>query len=209
MTEVVPEIPDSLQELADKCLPKHVQVVQAILSGNYSSNTAAYSAHYPDADNNSAKTAVARMLTIDNVNELYRSLRDHSFKQNALSRDEAVSILSDIARNSLSDLVTFGSRTFTDDDGEQITVGTWDMKDSSEISPEAFKAITELSSTKEGNKIKVHDQKAAIKQLSDMGGWNSAQEVKHSGKVDSDVKVDLTDDAKSYIDRVMNGDVGK
>ena len=172
------ELPEDIKKLADACVPKHVQVVQAILSGEYGSNTAAYQAFYPDADADSANANCARMLAIDSVRKLYNALRDERLMQGVLSRAEAMQILTNMARHSLSDLVTFGSMELPDEKtGETRSVGTWAFKDSSELTPEALATISELSSTKEGNRIKTHDQKAAIKLLSDMAGWAEPKKI--------------------------------
>lgn len=157
------ELPEEIKELADKCLDKHVQVVQAILSGDFSSNAKAYMHYYPDSDPDSAKASCARLLAIDNVSALYNALRDHSFAQNALSRAEAVAILSNMARHSVADLFVSNGHSL--------------VLDQDKITPEALAAVSEVADTKEGQKIKMHDAKAAIKQLADMGGWNAAQDV--------------------------------
>ena len=189
------QLPESLTELADKCLPKHVQVVQAILSGDYSSNAQAYRAFYPKVSLNSSKAACARMLAIANVGELFNALKDFHFMQGVLSRAEAMDILSNMARTSLSDLVELVSV----DAGDGVEYSTWRFKSSAELTKGELAAIQELSSTKEGNKIKVHDQKAAIKQLAEMLGWNEASkvDVNHSGL---DVNIYLPDNGRDNVD---------
>lgn len=178
-------LPDSVQELVDACNLKHVKVVQAILSGEYSSNTKAYQSVYTDTDAESAKTSVARMLTIDNVQALYEALRDTNIVEGILSRDEAMKILSDMARTGMSDLAVFGTiDAGIDDDGNPVKQAVWSFKDSALLDEAAMRSISELNATRDGLKIKQHDQKAAIKQLAEMAGWEAPKKLHHSGRLE-------------------------
>ena len=167
------ELPENIKALADKCLDKHVQVVEAIVHGEYSSNTKAYQSVYPDADEDSANSSVARMLAIDSVSSLYEAMRDARLLKGILRRSEAMKILSDMARTTIGDLLEFGEYELGADaeTGLPVIQSTWKFKNSEELSPSQLASISELTATKEGLKIKQHDQKAAIKQLSEIAGW--------------------------------------
>ena len=174
MTEIA--LPEEIKKLAEECNPDHVKVVQAILSGEYSSNTAAYRSVYKDASEESAKASVSRLLTIDNVKALHCALRELQLLEGALTRAEAISILSDMARTSMGDVADFRNVEYEVDD-EKIERAVWYFKNSGELSESALRSIHELGMTKEGLKLKLHDQKAAIKQLAEMMGWNKPQKL--------------------------------
>ncbi|WP_340618810.1 hypothetical protein [Xenorhabdus entomophaga] len=57
---------------------------------------------------------------------------------------------------------------------------TWQFRDSALQNPAALSAISELTTGKDGIKLKLHDPKAAIKQLSELMGWDSAKKVDFS-----------------------------
>ena len=103
-----------------------------------------------------------------------------------MSRDEAMLILSNNARVKVSDIATFSYvRLGEDEEGNDIMGSVWKMKDSDEINPDVMACIKSVTMTKSGPKIELHDQQAAIKQLSTMQGWDSAN------------KIDLTSSDKS------------
>lgn len=168
------ELPDNIKALADECNHKHVLVVQAILSGNYPSNTKAYQSVYTEASAETARTEVSKCLALPNVKTLYDALKEAQILEGVITRSEAMKILSDMATTTIGDLVDFGSHEVgVDDDGEPIYQSTWSFKDKAKIPEHALRSISELAATPQGLKIKQHDQKAAIKQLADMMGWNA------------------------------------
>lgn len=190
------ELPDEVKELAAQCNEKHVRVVQAILSGNFSSNTKAYQSVYADQSDDSARSAVARMLAIDSVAKLRHELKELKLLEGVLSRAEAMSILSDMARTNIGDLVNFRSIEVTTEDGSAATQAVWDFKDKGDIPEHALRSIAELAATPQGLKIKQHDQKAAIKQLSEMAGWDAPKKV-DIGRFETDFMNDIVKTLKS------------
>ncbi len=182
MTDI--KIPEELKELAAECIDKHVRVVQAILSGDYSSNTKAYQSVYLDSKPDSARESVCKVLAIPSVSRLYKELRELKLMENALTRAEAISILSDMARTDMGDLVVFSTvEVGEDDEGNPVHQSVWSFKDKTEIPKKALRSISELSATPQGLKIKQHDQKAAAKQVAEMLGWNAAKELSIKGEL--------------------------
>lgn len=176
------ELPEGIQGLVDKCNPKHVKVVQAIVSGEYSSNTAAYMSVYTETTEESARRDASRMLTNADVEELLGELRKIHILKNIITREESLQVLSDMARTHMGDIVEFGDlEVGEDEDGEPIVCSTWRFKGSKHLNQAALHSIHEVSSSAQGLKIKQHDQKAAIKQLAEMLGWNATKEVKVTG----------------------------
>lgn len=194
-----PELPEEVRELADACSRKHVMVVQAILSGDYPNNTRAYLSVYPESSDDAARSSVAALLALPNVSALHKALRDLQLMEGALSRAEAVSILSDMARTSMGDLVTFGTyEGAKDESGEPVKQSVWSFKDSVEMSPAMLRSIAELNATREGLKIKQHDQKAAIKQLADLMGWDAPKRIKVGSLSATDESMSYEEAARIY-----------
>lgn len=181
---MITEIPEHLKELADKCNPKHVQVIQAILSGKFATNTRAYMSVYQTTSASTAGDSVYKMLQMEHCQELFQALRDFDLYDGILTRAEAMRILSDMARTNIGDLVNFEeSQVGEDENGDPVYQSTWSFKDSANLSDAQKRSISELMSTKEGLKIKMHDQKSAIKQLAEMAGWDAAKKIEHQGSI--------------------------
>ena len=96
-----------------------------------------------------------------------------------MTRTEALEKLSALARTDLKDLVEFGEYELGSDpeSGEPIIQSSWRIKSSALQDPAKMAAISELTASKEGIKIKTHSPLTAIKQLSDMQGWDAAKKV--------------------------------
>ena len=91
------ELPENIKILADKCNPKHVKVVNAILSGEYSSNTKAYQSVYPDASAKTAKVEVSKCLTLPNLSAYKKACEEATILETISTRAERLKRLDDIA----------------------------------------------------------------------------------------------------------------
>ena len=90
-----------------------------------------------------------------------------------MTRQEALERLSTFARTDLADLVEFGSYELgQDDSGQPIVQASWHIRDSVLQDPKKLAAISELSATKDGIKIKTHSPLQAIQQLAKLQGWD-------------------------------------
>ena len=90
-----------------------------------------------------------------------------------MTRQEALERLSVFARTDLADLVEFGSYELgRDDSGQPIVQASWHIRDSALQDPKKLAAISELSATKDGIKIKTHSPLQAIQQLAKLQGWD-------------------------------------
>ncbi|AOM42786.1 terminase [Xenorhabdus hominickii] len=83
-----------------------------------------------------------------------------------------------MGRVSIHDIAEFrNSQIGKDEEGQPVFQAAWQFKDSALQNPAALSAISELTTGKDGIKLKLHDPKAAIKQLADLMGWESAKKV--------------------------------
>lgn len=137
------------------------------------------------AENDKAADAIAsRMLSDARVIAFMDAMKLEAVSNAVMSRQEALEKLSNLARTDLKDLVEFGSYELGEDaDGNPIVQASWKIKDSALQDPAKMSAISELTTGKEGIKIKTHSPITAIQQLAKMQGWEAAQ------KVDSTLRV--------------------
>ena len=184
MSEASPALSEEIQALADEVGSiKHVKLATAVVSGNFESNTAAYMSVYPDSSEDAASASVSALLRNPKLKKLIRAMRDEAIMEGIMTRSEALKRLSDMAGVTIGDVVSFENIDTIDDDGNPTTYGTWGFKDSKQMSDVALASIAELSSSKEGNKIKLHDAKTAIKMMNDMEGWSKPKKIELSGSL--------------------------
>lgn len=118
-----------------------------------------------------------------------RELNESAVSEAVMTRQEALERLSGYARTDLADLVEFGQYEIGEQDGRPIIQASWKIKDSVLQDPKKMAAISELSATKDGIKIKTHSPLSAIQQLAKMQGWESATKHELSGPNGSPVMV--------------------
>tara|TARA_R110000782_G_scaffold135413_1_gene227793 strand:+ start:400 stop:996 length:597 start_codon:yes stop_codon:yes gene_type:complete len=117
------------------------------------------------------------------VRAFYESLMETKTLGAMMERDEAVAILSNNARVKMTDIAVFALREVGRDAEENPIMQTvWTMKDSDDIDPAVLSCIKSVTMTKQGPKIELHDQQAAIKQLSVLEGWEAPKKTELSGK---------------------------
>lgn len=126
-----------------------------------------------------AKCAGAvEILSNPNVMKFVRTFIKESTNPYVMSRDEMLEKLSLIANTTLSDVVTIHDNTDEDiintETGEVINQQTsWTLKDFDDMTNGGVMAISELTATKDGFKIKTHNQLAAMKQLAELQGYDA------------------------------------
>ena len=137
-----------------------------------------------DCENSKPETINKRaseLLDNGNIAGRIAELNKSAVTAAVMTRTEAMEKLSALARTDLKDLVEFGEYELgSDAEGNPIVQSSWKIKDSVFQDPAKMAAISELTAGKEGIKIKTHSPLAAIKQLSDMQGWNAAQRLDHT-----------------------------
>jgi len=139
----------------------------------------------PETINNRA----SELLKNSGVAGRLAELKEKSESEAVMSRQEALERLSGYARTDLADLVEFGQYEIGEQDGQPIIQASWKIKDSVLQDPKKMAAISELSATKDGIKIKTHSPLSAIQQLAKMQGWESATKHELSGPNGSPVMV--------------------
>lgn len=126
-----------------------------------------------------------------------------------MTRQEALERLSRIGRTSLADLIEWRTADLgEDDDGNAVRQTGWHIKDSVAQDPQKMELIAELSTGRDGVKIKTHSQLQAIQQLAKMEGWESA--AKHEvtgangGAIETKSTIDITKLSTTALAEIMS-----
>ena len=108
-----------------------------------------------------------------------------------MTREEALKRLSKMGRTSITDIAEFSNSVVgEDEDGQPVYQAVWSFRNSTLQDPDAMSAIAELTTGKDGIKLKMHDPKAAIKQLAEMQGWEAPKKSEVSGPGGGPVKTE-------------------
>ncbi|MEQ1977387.1 terminase small subunit [Xenorhabdus sp. SGI240] len=167
---------DEQKVLFDALTPLQQKFALGILKGL--NQVDAYRKAGGKAKGESARTQASRMITFDNVKTFLDAMNQEAVSDAVMSRQEALERLSAMGRVSIHDIADFhNSQIGEDDEGKPVFQATWQFKDSALQNPAALSAISELTTGKDGIKLKLHDPKSAIKQLSELLGWESAKKV--------------------------------
>lgn len=179
------ELTNEQMRLVDQMSELQYSVVAAILAHRHPGE--AYKAAGGHSENTTH--AVYQIKQLPHIKTFLKSVKHSRIKAAILTREEALVRLSNIARTSINQLANFETFEITDSFGNLKKQSTWHFKDSDEIPPEALDAILELSAGNQGLKLKLHDQKQAIKQIGEMEGWEAPKKVELNGSVETTIDV--------------------
>lgn len=163
-----------------------------------------------DAENMKPSTIHSRAYELLDNSEIAARLEElnrSAVTSAVMSRTEALEKLSALARTDLKDLVEFGEYELGSDpdSGAPIIQTSWRIKSSALQDPVKMAAISELTASKEGIKIKTHSPLTAIQQLAKMQGWEAAQKFDHSSS-DRSMSPQPVDEAlvKALVDKLVD-----
>lgn len=144
----------------------------------------------------SANVSASQIFNNLKVQAFLKSVQDEVVDEAIMGREEALKRLTSLGRASLFDIAEFRNGMIgEDEEGNPIFQASWNFKDSSMLTPEAIAAIAELTAGPQGLKIKLHDPKAAIKQLAELQGWDAPKKTELSGPNGGPIQhEDLTDE---------------
>lgn len=112
-----------------------------------------------------------------------KSLTVERLGEAVMSRDEMAERLTKIARTRIDDIMVLSNDTLLNTEGEVVQQGSWAFKNPDEMGGYGAGMISELTVGKMGTKIKMHDQVAAMKQLSTLLGYDKPSQLELSGTV--------------------------
>lgn len=176
------EMTPEQKALFDALTPLQKQIVTGVLAGLKPVD--AYKASSGKAKTESSITStVGEMMALPAVRAFMEAMQTAALTEAVMTRQEALERLSNLARADFADLVEFGAHEVESVDGAPVIQTTWRLKDSALQDPKKLAAIAELSTSREGLKIKTHSPLQAIQQLAKMQGWEAASKIEHSGTV--------------------------
>jgi phage terminase small subunit len=182
------------QELAAKLT--HLQKWTMIHCASGMSKMDAYVKAGGKAKGKSANNVIGKMLEKGSVRAFYDSLVSSAAAKSVMTREEALETLTKIARTTVKDVVRFkDAQVGEDEDGNPVYQTVWQLIDQDNMDDGHAAAIAELSTGRDGFKFKLHSQTGAIKQLSELEGWDAPKKVE--GNLTLDGNVDSPEIAKA------------
>ncbi|EFE9966505.1 terminase small subunit [Escherichia coli] len=195
------------QRLFDVLTPLQKRFSLAIIKGK--NQTEAYRKAGGKAKGDNLRKAAHVIATNCDVQAFIKSVQREIIDEAIMTREEALKRLSKIGRASIADIAEFSNSIVgEDEDGNPVYQAVWSFKDSSLQDPDAMSAVSELTSGKDGIKLKMHDPKAAIKQLAELQGWEAPKKTELTGAEGGPIKAEttnLTADQAAEIYRKMMG----
>ncbi|WP_404273380.1 terminase small subunit [Yersinia similis] len=179
--------------------------VTALLEG--ANQTEAYRRAGGKAKGDGERSKASQLVTNSNVQAFLQSVQHETVNEAIMTYTEAMERLTLMGRTTIHDIATFGNYQIgEDEDGQPVFQASWKFKDSKNIKPEHLTAVAELSTGKDGLKIKLHDPKAAIKQLAEMRGWEAPKKAELTGANGGPIQTsNLTPDEAAEAYRKMMG----
>ncbi|MDC9620870.1 terminase small subunit [Xenorhabdus sp. XENO-7] len=163
-------------------------------------------AGYKAKTEETAHSSASEILRNPKVKTFLDAMNQEAVSDAVMTRQEALERLSTMGRVSLYDIAEFrNSQIGEDDEGQPVFQASWQFKDSALQNPAALSAISELTTGKDGIKLKLHDPKAAIRQLAELMGWDAPKKTELTGKnggpinINNTTAAELTDDELAAI----------
>ncbi|WVH05495.1 hypothetical protein KKJFFJLC_00019 [Vibrio phage vB_VpaS_PGB] len=178
------EMTKEQKELFDKLSPLQKKVAIHVIAGK--SNIDAYYAGGGKAKTKkTAEASASELLSNPKVKEFINSMQEQAVNDAVMSRQEMLEELSILSRTKTSDIIKFGYRDVEVVDSETgnkriESQSYWSMRPMEDIDPKHLGAIEEVTVGKDGLKFKKVSRLAAMRQLSELAGYNEAQKVEHT-----------------------------
>jgi len=172
------EVTDEQVRLFNNMTDLQKRVVLAFLSGMPKAE--AYKAGGGQAKAGSSTYVAAHTIFKNyNVNAFVESFDKERISDSIMGKDEMLERLTAMARTKLSDVMEIETRELIDPStGKVVPAGTiWTLKNMDEMTEGQKAAISELTATKDGIKIKTHATPAIMKQLAELQGLDAAKKV--------------------------------
>lgn len=166
------------KQLAAALTPLQRMTVIHHVSGGMSQRQAYYAAGGKAKNEKAADAVISRMLSDVKVRSFYQSLVEQATTEAVMTREEALTRLSEIARTKITDVAEFRRvQVGEDKDGNPVFQSVWRLKNDDDIDKSRAAVISELAAGSQGLKFKLHSPLQAMKQLADLQGWDAPKRL--------------------------------
>jgi len=156
------------------------QLVINIVQHNMTGRDAARAAGSKAKKDSTLDSIACDTLRIQKVKAFRDLLIEQSLTEAIMSKTEALALLSEMAKTSITDLADFSKAQVGEDaDGEPVYQTVWTFKDSKELDRRRAISIQEITAGRDGLKIKMHSRLESINQLSKILGWEAPTKQLH------------------------------
>lgn len=185
------ELNESQVELASKLTALQRKLVINLVGSNMSQREAYIAAGGKAKSPAVQDSSACEILSNPKVKAFYNSLINQAASSAVMTREEALERLSQTARVTIADVCEFKTvQVGETPEGDPVYQTVWTIKNSEDIPAEIAVCIKSVSITQQGPKLELHDQNSAIKQLSDMQGWNAPKKSELTGAGGAPLKVE-------------------
>jgi len=180
-------------ELAAKCTRLQRNTVVEMVSSGSTQRQAYIKAGGKAKTVTSQDTAASSIMRNMQAKAFYESLIMAAQTKAVLRKEEALLILTQSAKAKITDVLTFKNvEVGTDENGLPVMQSTWSVKDSDNIPDNIASSIKSVTATGSGLKIDMYDSHGAIKQLSEMLGWNAPKQAQVAGPGGERLSLDVS-----------------
>lgn len=166
-----------------KCTPLAQDIAINHLKGMTNGEAYRNAKHGKASTPESMRNGAGEILANPAVKHFLDLVRNKRVRNTIMTREEAIERLTAMARANINDVIEVKKIIIgTDNEGKPKYALQHCLTDAAIENPELMNCLTEINPTSVGIKYKMHDQKAAMKQISDMEGWNAAQKHEITGK---------------------------
>lgn len=130
----------------------------------------------PPKNDNAAAASASTMLNNSKVQAFVKEMESQAVAKLEqtliMGRQEMAERLTKMGRTTVQDIITFKTIEVEDSEGNIENTTTWEFKEGKDINDLKDVVIDKVLFTKSGPVLQMHDQKAAMKQLADLMGYN-------------------------------------
>lgn len=160
-------------------------------------------------DPGSQDAQASRMLRIPKIRKFLNLINETAASEAVMSKAEALERLTRTAKVTIRDVCDFSlAQVGEDENGAPVYQTVWTIKNSRDIPDHIAACIKSVSMTQNGPKLELYDSHGAIKQLSDMMGWNAPRKSEVTGR-DGKALAVQTDVSNSDIAKALTELMGK
>lgn len=168
-------------EMATKLTSLQRKVVINVVSG-MSQRQAYVKAGGGSKTEKAQDASVARMLADVKVKKFYNSLLNTAAENAVFTKEMAIKRLTDMVEVDVKDFYDIQKVVSSyDEEGEPVYSTVWTIKHPDDMSEKARKAIKGYKMTRNGPELEIQDPQGAIKQLSNMQGWDAPKKQEITG----------------------------